>query len=100
MPQASAQQSCTRLPHLATISSPSAGSSADRLLLSALLLTFQSVAGVSFPSQTLEGGTAMESLLTIGQFARVTSVPAKTIRNYEQVGVLPVPRRSANGYRQ
>jgi DNA-binding transcriptional MerR regulator len=42
----------------------------------------------------------MEQLLTIGQLARVTGVPAKTIRYYEQVGVLSVPRRSASGYRQ
>jgi DNA-binding transcriptional MerR regulator len=42
----------------------------------------------------------MERLLTIGQLAQVTSVPAKTIRYYEQVGVLPAPRRSATGYRQ
>lgn len=70
------------------------------MLLSALLLTFQLMEGVSFPPQTLEGGTAMERLLTIGQLAHVTSVPAKTIRYYEQVGVLPVPRRSATGYRQ
>jgi len=42
----------------------------------------------------------MERLLTISELARATSVPAKTIRYYEQVGVLPVPRRSATGYRQ
>ncbi len=42
----------------------------------------------------------MERLLTIGQLAQATSVAAKTIRYYEQVGVLPVPRRSASGYRQ
>jgi DNA-binding transcriptional MerR regulator len=42
----------------------------------------------------------MERLLTIGQLARATGVPAKTIRYYEQVGVLPAPRRSASGYRQ
>jgi DNA-binding transcriptional MerR regulator len=42
----------------------------------------------------------MERLLTIGELARATSVPAKTIRYYEQVGVLPTPRRSAGGYRQ
>lgn len=42
----------------------------------------------------------MEPLLTIGQLAEATGVPAKTIRYYEQVGVLPVSRRSATGYRQ
>lgn len=42
----------------------------------------------------------MERSLTVGQLARATGVPAKTIRYYEQVGVLPVPRRSSVGYRQ
>ncbi len=42
----------------------------------------------------------MEQLLTIGQLAQATGVSAKTIRYYEQVGVLPVSRRSATGYRQ
>src|SRR5262249_37136775 len=42
----------------------------------------------------------MERPLTVGQLARATGVPAKTIRYYEQVGVLPVPHRSATGYRQ
>jgi DNA-binding transcriptional MerR regulator len=41
----------------------------------------------------------MERPLTVGQLARATGVPAKTIRYYEQVGVLPVPRRSDTGYR-
>jgi DNA-binding transcriptional MerR regulator len=41
----------------------------------------------------------MERSLTVGQLARATGVPAKTIRYYEQVGVLPVPRRSGAGYR-
>ena len=41
----------------------------------------------------------MERPLTIGQLAHATGVPAKTIRYYEQVGVLPAPRRSAAGYR-
>jgi MerR family copper efflux transcriptional regulator len=39
----------------------------------------------------------MERPLTVGQLARVTGVPAKTIRYYEQVGVLPAPRRSGTG---
>ena len=38
--------------------------------------------------------------LTIGALARATGVPAKTIRYYEQVAVLPPPRRSSSGYRQ
>jgi DNA-binding transcriptional MerR regulator len=41
----------------------------------------------------------MERPLTVGQLAHATGVPAKTIRYYEQVGVLPVPRRSGAGYR-
>ena len=41
----------------------------------------------------------MERPLTVGQLARTTGVPAKTIRYYEQVGVLPAPRRSVAGYR-
>ena len=42
----------------------------------------------------------MERPLTVGQLARATGVSAKTIRYYEQVGVLPAPRRSGTGYRQ
>ncbi len=42
----------------------------------------------------------MDQWLTIGQLAQATGVPAKTIRYYEQVSVLPAPRRSDAGYRQ
>ena len=42
----------------------------------------------------------MTQALTIGQLARATGVPAKTIRYYEQVGVLPPPVRTPAGYRQ
>ena len=42
----------------------------------------------------------MGRALTVGQLARATGVPAKTIRFYEQVGVLPVADRNASGYRQ
>ncbi|PON17821.1 hypothetical protein C2W62_11175 [Candidatus Entotheonella serta] len=42
----------------------------------------------------------MDRLLTIGQLARVTGVAPKTIRYYEQAGILPVPRRSEAGYQQ
>jgi len=42
----------------------------------------------------------MEPPLRVGQLAEATSVPAKTIRYYEQVGVLPAASRNAAGYRQ
>lgn len=41
----------------------------------------------------------MARTLTIGQVATTTGVAARTIRYYEQIGVLPVPRRTASGYR-
>lgn len=37
--------------------------------------------------------------LTIGQVAKASGVAAKTIRYYEQIGVLPAPSRAASGYR-
>src|SRR6266581_5924692 len=42
----------------------------------------------------------MERPLTVSQLAPATGMPAKTIRYYEQIGVLPAPRRSTAGYRQ
>ena len=42
----------------------------------------------------------MAQALTIGQLAQATGVSAKTIRYYEQIGVLPTPSRTAAGYRQ
>jgi DNA-binding transcriptional MerR regulator len=42
----------------------------------------------------------MEQPLRVGQLARATGVPTKTIRYYEQVGVLPFALRNATGYRQ
>jgi len=38
--------------------------------------------------------------MTVGRLAAITGVAAKTIRYYEQVGVLPAPRRTPAGYRQ
>jgi len=42
----------------------------------------------------------MERPLTVGQLARASGVQAKTIRFYEQVGVLPMADRNRSGYRQ
>jgi DNA-binding transcriptional MerR regulator len=41
----------------------------------------------------------MAPSLTIGQVAKSSGVAAKTIRYYEQIGVSPVPSRTASGYR-
>ena len=38
-------------------------------------------------------------LLRIGQLVRATGVPAKTIRYYERIGILPKPLRSEGGHR-
>jgi len=42
----------------------------------------------------------MARTLTIGQVAKSTGVPAKTIRYYEGIGVLPNAARTSSGYRQ
>lgn len=41
----------------------------------------------------------MSDKLSIGQLAAATGVPPKTIRFYEQAGLLPPPERRENGYR-
>ena len=41
----------------------------------------------------------MTTHLTIGAVARLADVPAKTIRFYEETGVLPEAGRSESGYR-
>jgi MerR family transcriptional regulator, copper efflux regulator len=41
----------------------------------------------------------MAHTLTIGEVAKTSGVAAKTIRYYEEIGVLPTPRRTASGYR-
>jgi DNA-binding transcriptional MerR regulator len=42
----------------------------------------------------------MAQTVTIGHVAKVTGVAAKTIRYYEEIGVLAAPARAASGYRQ
>lgn len=37
--------------------------------------------------------------MRIGDVARQASVPSTTIRYYEDIGLLPTPRRAPNGYR-
>ena len=37
--------------------------------------------------------------MKIGQLATRSGVPVKSIRFYEEEGILPLPRRSENGYR-
>jgi DNA-binding transcriptional MerR regulator len=43
---------------------------------------------------------ALGQMMRIGELAQVTAVSAKTIRFYEETGVLPPAQRAANGYRQ
>lgn len=41
----------------------------------------------------------MKGHLAIGEVARLTGVPAKTIRYYEETQLIPPARRADNGYR-
>jgi len=38
--------------------------------------------------------------MLIGELGRKAGVPAKTIRYYEEIGLLPEPNRNANAYRE
>src|SRR5680860_1752442 len=38
--------------------------------------------------------------MKIGDLSQKTTVPTKTIRYYEDIGILPKPERSDNGYRK
>ncbi len=40
------------------------------------------------------------SLISIGQLAKAVGVSSRTIRYYEELGILPEPRRSAGGTRK
>lgn len=44
--------------------------------------------------------SALPDRLTIGQLARLTGMRPKTIRYYEDIGLLRRPAREANGYRR
>ncbi len=41
----------------------------------------------------------MSASLSIGELARMSGVPAKTIRYYEETGLIPAAERARNGYR-
>lgn len=41
----------------------------------------------------------MSEFLTISTISKLSGVNAETIRYYEKVGVLPLPKRAKNGYR-
>lgn len=58
-------------------------------------LTFQLLEGVKCSCKS--GMEEMEML--IKEFSKKSGLPAKTIRFYEEGGVLPPPKRLSNGYR-
>jgi MerR family transcriptional regulator, copper efflux regulator len=51
------------------------------------------------PSRRLECQVSTMTNMRIGEIARETGLSTKTIRYYEDIGVLPEPPRAANGYR-
>lgn len=55
-----------------------------------VVLTFQRLEGVQWRSKTM----------IIHELTKQTGVPAKTIRYYESIGLLPRPKRAVNNYRQ
>src|SRR5437867_11909146 len=61
-------------------------------------LTFLPLEGLSL-AHLREGGKLMAHSLTIGEVTNTSGMAAKTIRYYEEIGVLPIPRRTASGYR-
>jgi DNA-binding transcriptional MerR regulator len=49
----------------------------------------------------LEGGSIQNTqYLRSGELARITGVSTDTLRHYERMRVLPLPRRTSSGYRQ
>jgi MerR family transcriptional regulator, copper efflux regulator len=54
-------------------------------------LTFQRLEGVSWCGEV--------QIMQMKLFAQQTNLPPKTIRCYEEIGLLPPPQRLANGYR-
>jgi DNA-binding transcriptional MerR regulator len=48
----------------------------------------------------MSSGPSKKALLRSGELARLAGVSTDTLRHYERKGVLAVPRRSENGYRE
>ena len=44
--------------------------------------------------------SVLKTIMKISQLAKVTNVASKTIRYYEEIGLLPAAYRSDNGYRE
>jgi DNA-binding transcriptional MerR regulator len=57
-------------------------------------LTFQRLEGLYFWKVD-----EVRQMFQIGELSQNADVPEKTIRYYEEIGLLPPARRSANGYR-
>ena len=55
--------------------------------------------GLDIPVTGTRRVTAMNVNATIGEAARRTGLPPRTIRFYEQAGLLPAAARSSSGYR-
>lgn len=55
---------------------------------------------VAIGSMIISKGIVMpDSLLKIGELAKLTGSQVETVRYYEQEGLLPAPNRSAGNYR-
>src|SRR5689334_22226890 len=52
------------------------------------------------PRRNGSAPTTSQRLLSIGELAQMTGVSRRTIRYYEELGILPEPPRSAGGTRK
>lgn len=79
---------------------PERAQSIHRKVAPEILLDLPAAGRSTVTAQIEQGGDLVAQALSIGQLAKATGVAAKTIRYYEQIGVLPTPIRTAAGYRQ
>ncbi len=52
------------------------------------------------PARTADNGGDETGLLSIGRLAELSGVSSRTIRYYEELGILPTPQRSTGGTRK